>query len=210
MNRNADTVLDTIVDLHRRHLGLGAEATGTRRGRHNRNLTQLREALGVGRWPPQPGRNQRDGERAGSTERSHAPVIDGNEGGVSAWSDLWCPRIVSPAPRPALPSSRTQLNKPHDFRGNPKPFSDFVHCTVVHHARPDADPHARPAHDELRTVRIDVEDKTFDRSVSNSWVHSICSIAARTSGSAPCVSWIASPPKTHPAAAFAAGAARTR
>jgi hypothetical protein len=39
VDRNADTVLDTIVDLHRRHLGLGADATGTRRGRHRRNLT---------------------------------------------------------------------------------------------------------------------------------------------------------------------------
>jgi len=84
VDRNADTVLDTIVDLHRRHLGLGADATGTRRGRHNRNLTQLREALGVGRCHPQPGRSQRDGERAGGSKRSHAPVIDGHERGVSA------------------------------------------------------------------------------------------------------------------------------
>ena len=45
VNRNADTVLDTIVDLHRRHLGLGADATGTRRGRHHGNLTEL--ALGA-------------------------------------------------------------------------------------------------------------------------------------------------------------------
>jgi hypothetical protein len=40
MDRNADTVLDTIADLHRRHLGLGADATGTRRGRHHRNPTE--------------------------------------------------------------------------------------------------------------------------------------------------------------------------
>src|SRR3954447_19435778 len=52
MNRNPDTVLDTIVDLHRRHLGLGTDATGTRRGRHHRNRTELREALGVGRCYP--------------------------------------------------------------------------------------------------------------------------------------------------------------
>ena len=68
------------------------------------------------------------------------------------------------------------------------PLSDFMHCTVVHHARPDADPHTRPAHDEPGAVRIDVEDKTFDRSVTSSWVHSKCSSAARASGSAPCVS----------------------
>src|SRR6185437_874600 len=32
VDRNADTVFDATVDLYRRHLGLGADRTGTRRG----------------------------------------------------------------------------------------------------------------------------------------------------------------------------------
>jgi len=52
VNRNADTVIDAIVDLHRRHLGLGADASGTRRRRRHRNCTELREGFGVGRCDP--------------------------------------------------------------------------------------------------------------------------------------------------------------
>ena len=49
MDRDADTVLDAIADLHRCHLGFGAHTAGTRRGRDNRNFTELGKGLGVGR-----------------------------------------------------------------------------------------------------------------------------------------------------------------